>query len=77
MSQLGLALGPRVEEDDEEPTDVSAGLRVMSRCRPCQGSGGLVISLDPRPVRSVCVVCRGRGFLTVTIVGKERRIRVR
>jgi hypothetical protein len=77
MSQLGLELGPPVEEDDEEPTDVSAGLRVMSRCRPCQGSGGLVTSLESRPVRSLCVVCRGRGVLPVTLVGKERRNRIR
>lgn len=68
-------VGPLLEQDDEETTDVGPKTQVGCPCVPCRGTGELLARFPPGSsvFRRSCVACGGTG-IRLLIMQPERRL---
>jgi hypothetical protein len=54
-------MGARLEDDEEESTDVGLPLPAIVPCVACAGMGSVLTLFGSKVTRRDCVVCRGSG----------------
>ena len=68
-------MGAKLEDAEEEATEVGPPMRYVPPCVACAGQGTLLTSFGAEVVRRPCVACRGKGVQAVLLVSVDRRRR--
>jgi hypothetical protein len=66
-------MGAKLEDDEEEATDVGPPMKYVAPCVACAGQGTLLTSFGAEIVRRRCAACRGIGSHFVLLVSGDRR----